>query len=61
MRKPIGLILLVTVVLGILELFVIARWKTGVFDPRCLFLKSYILAHSYAHGQEAIRCVRDTP
>ncbi len=61
MRKPIGLILLVTIVLAILELFVVARWRTGVFDPRCLLLRGYILAHSYTKGQEAIQCVRDTP
>lgn len=58
---PWGLLLLVVIVLGIVELFVIARWRTGVFDPRCMLLRSYVLAHTYTKGQEVVRCVRDTP
>ena len=56
------LLLLFVVVVGVIEFFVIARWKTGVFDPRCLFLRGYVIAHSYEKGKpEEVRCLPDTP
>lgn len=61
MRAPIRLILFVTVVAAILELALIARLRLGVFDPRCLVLRSYAVSHSYPNGQEVIQCVRDSP
>ena len=61
MKRPMGLLLLIVVITATVELCVIARWLTGVFDPRCLVLRGYVLAHSYTTGQEVIRCVHDTP
>jgi hypothetical protein len=60
-RRLWGLLLLVAVVFTTVELFVIARWKTGGFDLRCAYLRGYVLAHSYPDGKETIRCVRITP
>lgn len=61
MRKPIGLILLVTVVLAALELCIIARCRLGTLDPRCLVLRGYTVWHVYQGGREDIQCVRDAP
>ena len=56
MRKPMGQILLIMVVLTTVEPLVVARLIT-----RCLLPRGYIVAHTYTKGQEVIRCVRDTP
>ncbi len=61
MRKALVLILLIVVVMTTVELFIIARWRTGAFDPRCLLSRGYVIAHTYIKGQETIRCVRETP
>jgi hypothetical protein len=61
MKKPMGLVLLIVVVLTTVELFVIARMVTGTFDPRCLLPRGYIVAHRYTKGKEATRCIPDTP
>ena len=61
MKKPMGQILLIVVVLTTVELLVIARMITGAFDPRCLLPRGYVVAHTYTKGQEVIRCVSDTP
>lgn len=59
MKKPLGIVLLIVIVITAVELFVIARWLTGTFDPRCLLPHGYVVAHTYPKGQEAIQCVID--
>ena len=61
MKKPGGRVLLLGIVLTAVELFVISRWVTGLFDPRCLLPGGYIVSHTYAEGREATRCVPDRP
>lgn len=63
MTKPkfLALVLLCVVLASLLEMCIIARLVHGVFDPRCLVLRSYVVSHSYQHGREMIRCVRDVP
>jgi hypothetical protein len=53
--------LVAVIIFGIVELFAIARWRTGVFDPRCMLPRSYVLAHTYTKRQEVVRCVHDAP
>jgi len=56
-----GLVLLIAVILIGVEPFLIARWKTGVFDLRCTFLHGYVIVHSpRPDGKEALRCDRET-
>jgi hypothetical protein len=53
--------LVAVIIFGIVELFVIAGWRTGVFDPGCMLPRSYVLAHTYTKRQEVVRCVHDAP
>lgn len=55
------LLILVVVVTAVIEVLIITRWQLGVFDPRCLLLKGYIVRHTYTKERETIQCQSDTP
>lgn len=55
-----SLIFVVAIVAAILEACLVARATIGVFDPRCLMFRGYVVAHRYDHGKEAIWCARET-
>jgi len=43
------------------ELSFLCYHELGTPDLRCYFLpRSFVVSHTYPHGQELIQCVRDT-